>query len=242
MLATVAVIIAFWVIMDVRISYFGDAPVHLYDLFDRMYPPDFSIAAGLVNPTIETLHMSILATVFAFVVSIPTAMLAAENLSPNKVTYALGKVIVVSCRSVHDIIWALIFVLILGPGALAGLLAMGLKSVGFLGKFFAEEIEEINRNTATAIRATGASSLLIMIYGIVPQIKAPFTGLTIYRWDVNIRAATIVGLVGAGGIGAQLDRSMGFLYWGEVLTILVIIFGLVIMSEVISAYLRAKVR
>jgi phosphonate transport system permease protein len=119
---------------------------------------------------------------------------------------------------------------------------MGLKSVGFLGKFFAEEIEEINRNTATAIRSTGASSFLIMIYGIVPQIKAPFTGLTIYRWDVNIRAATIVGLVGAGGIGAQLDRSMGFLYWGEVLTILVIIFGLVIMSEVISAYLRAKVR
>jgi phosphonate transport system permease protein len=232
----------FWYTLDVSINYVGDAPVHLADLFSRMLPPDLTTLPALVEPTVETLHMSILATGFAFVASIPVAMLAAENLTPNKATYALGKFIVSGMRTVHDIIWALIFVLILGPGALAGVLAMGFKSVGFIGKFFAEEIEEIDRDTVKAIRATGANSLLIMIYGIVPQIKAPFVGLTVYRWDVNVRAATIVGLVGAGGIGVQLDRAMGFLYWSEVLTILIVIFGLVIISEGVSAYFREKVR
>lgn len=241
-LSVVATLVVFWETMDVRVSYFADAPIHLYDLFSRMYPPDLSILPSLIEPTIETFHMSILATGFAFTLSIPTAILAAENLSPNNVTYGLGKVIISTCRSVHDIIWALIFVLVLGPGALAGMLAMGMKSVGFVGKFFAEEIEEIDRNATKAVRATGANSALIMIYGIVPQIKAPFVGLTVYRWDVNIRAATIVGLVGAGGIGVELDQAMGFLYWGEVFTILIVIFGLVIISEVVSAYLREKTR
>ncbi|ERH00287.1 MAG: phosphonate ABC transporter, permease protein PhnE [Haloquadratum sp. J07HQX50] len=241
-LSVLAALFIFWETMDVRVSYFADAPVHLYDLFSRMYPPDMSILPSLIGPTIETFHMSLLATGFAFIFSIPTAILAAENLSPNDVTYGFGKLIISTCRSVHDIIWALIFVLILGPGALAGILGMGMKSIGFIGKFFAEEIEEIDRNTTKAVRATGANSALIMIYGIVPQIKAAFVGLTVYRWDVNIRAATIVGLVGAGGIGVQLDQAMGFLYWGEVLTILIVIFVLVVISEVVSAYLREKTR
>lgn len=228
--------------IDVRINYVADAPAQLTDLFARMFPPDLGILPSLVQPTIDTIHMSILSTLFAVVVSIPVAVLAAENLSPNKVTYGLGKFIISATRSVHDIIWALIFVLIFGPGILAGLLGMGLKSVGFIGKFFAEEIEEIDRETVKAVRATGANRWMTMIYGIVPQIKAPFVGITMYRWDVNVRAATIVGLVGAGGIGVELNAAMGLLYWQDALTILLIIVALVIVSEVVSAYFRDKVQ
>lgn len=242
MMTLFVVALGFYYTMDVNIDYAGSAPYFLYDLFSRMLPPDLSILPELVQPTIETVHMSILATGFAVIASIPVAIIAAENLTPNKVTYALGKFIVSATRSVHDIIWALIFVLVLGPGALAGMLAMGTKSIGFIGKFFAEEIEEIDRDAVQAIQATGASSLLVMIYAIVPQIKAPFVGISIYRWDVNIRAATIVGLVGAGGIGVELDAAMGYLYWSEAMTILIVIFVLVILSEGISAYFREKVR
>lgn len=234
--------VGFYYGMDVGVNYLSDAPTQLYDLFTRMVPPNLETLPDLVEPTIETVHMSILATGFAVICSIPIAILAAENLSPNKATYALGKFIIAATRSVHDIIWALIFVLVFGPGAFAGILAMGLKSIGFIGKFFAEEIEEIDRNSVKSIRATGANRTMIMLYGIVPQIKAPFVGISAYRWDVNVRAATIVGLVGAGGIGVELNAAMGLLYWKDAMTILLIIFGLVIVSEVVSAYFREKVK
>jgi phosphonate transport system permease protein len=244
-LATLTVLllaVLFWHGMEVSVSYLPDAPGHLYDLFSRMFPPDLSTLPDLVEPTIETLHMSILATGFSVVISIPVAILAAENLSPNRFTYALGKVIISVARSVHDIIWALIFVVILGPGALAGMLALGTKSLGFIGKFFAEEIEEIDSNPVDAITATGADRLKVMLYAIVPQIKAPFLGISVYRWDVNVRGATIVGLVGAGGIGIELNNAMGYLYWQQAMTVLMVIFGLVIVSEGVSAYFRDKVR
>ncbi len=234
--------VALFYTMDLRTEYILDAHVHIYDLFSRMLPPDVSILPSLVQPTIETFHMSVLATVFAAGLSVPLAFLAAENTSPNRFVWWLSRTLIALFRSVHDIIWALLFILLLGPGAVAGLLGMAFKSIGFIGKFFAEEIEEIDRNKVRAIRATGAGSLHVVVYSIVPQIKAAFVGLTVYRWDVNVRAGTIVGLVGAGGIGMELSRATGRLLWTEAATILLVIFGLVIASEVISASLRERVR
>lgn len=228
--------------MNLQTEYIFDAHVHIYDLFSRMLPPNLSILPSLVAPTIETFHMSVISTIFAAVLSIPLAFLAAENTSPNKVVWWFCRTLIALFRSVHDIIWALVFILLLGPGAVAGLLGMAFKSVGFIGKFFAEEIEEIDRHKVEAIRATGADPLLTGVYSIVPQIKAAFVGLTIYRWDVNVRAGTIVGLVGAGGIGMELSQATGRLMWTEAATILLVVFALVIVSEAISAYLRKMVR
>jgi len=241
-ISVLLVSVALFYTMNLRTEYILDAHVHIYDLFSRMLPPNLSILPTLVHPTVETFHMSVLATVFAASLSIPLAFLAAENTSPNKFVWWLSRTVIAVFRSVHDIIWALVFILLLGPGAVAGLLGMAFKSVGFIGKFFAEEIEEIDRNKVEAIRATGAGSLHVVVYSIVPQIKAAFVGLTIYRWDVNVRAGTIVGLVGAGGIGMELSRATGRLLWTEAATILLVIFALVIASEAISAYLREKVR
>ncbi len=241
-LALVVVAGGFFFTMSIQTQYILDAHVHIFDLFSRMFPPDTSILPSLIGPTIETFHMSVLATLLAGALSVPLALLAAENTSPNRIVWSVSRTFIALARSVHDIIWALVFILLLGPGALAGMLGIAFKSVGFIGKFFAEEIEEIDPRKVEAIRATGAPPLHVLVYSIVPQIKAAFVGLTIYRWDVNVRAGTIVGLVGAGGIGMELDRATGRLLWKEVSMILIVIFGLVIMSEIVSAYLREKVR
>lgn len=237
-----AILVGFWFGLEIDFYVIESAPRALKDLFGRMWPPDVTYAPSIVGPLLETVHMAVIGTIFSIILSIPVAILAAENLTPNRVTYAIGKFIVSATRSLDNIIWALILILLVGPGALAGLLALALHSLGFLAKFFAEEIEEIDRGEVEAIRATGANRTQTVLYGIVPQIKAAFTGLSVYRWDVNVRSATVLGLVGAGGIGVFLKEKMSYLYWDDVLTILIGIFVLVVISEAVSAYSRKKVR
>lgn len=231
-----------WHGMDIQLIYFSSAPAELADLFERMVPPDWSYISELIRPAIKTVHIAVVGTAISVVCSIPVVLIAAENLTPNRLTYALGKFIISFSRSVDPLIYALIFVLLFGPGALAGMFAVGLNSLGFISKVLSEEIEEIDDKQLQAIKATGASPLNQILYGIIPQIKAPFIGVTIYRWDVNIRSATVIGLVGAGGIGGLLQENMGLLYWNRVLTILMFIMGLVAFSEVVSAYFRAKIQ
>jgi len=145
-------------------------------------------------------------------------------------------------RSVNVIIWALIFVVLFGSGALAGVLAIAVRSIGFTAKLIAEGIEEIDRGQVEAIRATGANPFQVLLYAIAPQVKPAFVGVAAYRWDINVRASTIIGFVGAGGIGVALTTSINSFAWDQVLTILIAILGVVIFSEVFSAYMRRKVR
>ena len=241
LLATVVTVYSY-LQLPVHYQFISSAHVHLFDLLSRMYPPNIAYASELVGPTIETIHIAILGTIGALIISIPVALLAAENTSPNVLTLFLGKLIVVASRSVPTIIWALIFVVVLGAGALAGVVAIVIRSIGFCGKLLGEEIEEIDEGQVEAITATGANQLDTIIYGIVPQIKPAFVGIATYRWDINIRASTILGFVGAGGIGVQLLLSMNFFRWRSVLMILLIILALVLVSEVVSAWARRKVR
>lgn len=228
--------------LPVNYGYILTAHLALYDLFSRMWPPNYYYAPELLWPTIETIHIAILGTIGALILAIPVAFLAAENTSPNIATLFMGKFIVVASRSVPTIIWALIFVVIMGAGALAGVLAIIVRSIGFCGKLLGEEIEEIDYGQIEAISATGANPLTVIVYGIVPQIKPAFVGIATYRWDINIRASTILGFVGAGGIGVQLLWNMNTFQWKSVLMILVIILGLVLISEGVSAWARRKVR
>lgn len=241
LVAIVAVAVS-WRLLSVNYSFLATAPRELMDLLERMYPPNVGYTGEIVRPLIETIHIAVLGTVLAIVLSVPVALLGAENTAPNRVGYAVGKFVISFTRSVNVIIWALIFVIVMGPGALAGVLAVGVRSIGFCSKLLAEAIEEIDRGQVEAIRATGANSIDAAIYGIVPQIKPAFVGITTYRWDINVRASTIIGFVGAGGIGVQLTTSINFFQWQNVLTILLAILGIVIFSEVTSAYLRRKVR
>lgn len=241
LIAIVAVVVS-WALLNVNYNFLATAPRELADLIARMYPPDAAYTGEILRPLIETIHIAVLGTALAVIISVPVAMLGAENTTPNRITYGIGKFIISASRSVNVIIWALIFVIILGPGALAGVLAVGVRSIGFTSKLIAEAIEEIDPGQVEAIRATGANSLEAAIYGIVPQVKPAFIGVSTYRWDINVRASTIIGFVGAGGIGVNLSTSINFFAWQRVLVILLAILGVVIFSEFTSAYLRRKVR
>ena len=231
-----------WQLLQIEYGYLGTAPVEFMDLVNRMYPPDVGYSGEILSPLIETVHIAIIGTALAILMSIPVSLIGAENTTPNRFTFFLGKFIISASRSVNVIIWALVFVIVFGSGALAGTLAIAVRSVGFCSKLIAESIEEIDPGQVEAITATGANPLEAAIYGIVPQIKPAFIGVATYRWDINVRASTIIVFVGAGGIGVELNTSINFFAWGQVLTILLAILGIVIISEVVSAYLRRKVR
>ncbi len=231
-----------WWRLDIRYNFVVNAPRNLGDLLGRMYPPNLSYSLEIVPPLVETINIAILGTSLAILISIPIASLGAENTTPNAITYAVGKFLIVGTRSVNVIIWALFFIIIFGTGALAGVLAVAFRSIGFVSKLLAEGIEEIDTGQVEAIRAMGGSPFDIMVYGIVPQIKPTFVSVATYRWDINVREATIIGFVGAGGIGASLDASIDFFQWSNVLTILIAMLGIVLVSEGVSAYLRGKTR
>ena len=240
-LAVVAVLV--WSVRDVDIfwPWVVDAPAQMADLFGRMVPPDASNIDMILAAMMQTIHIATLATLLALALAIPVAFLAAQNTSPNGLTLALGRLIVVSSRSVNTIIWALLFVAIFGPGPLAGILAVAFRSVGFLGKLIAESIEEIDRRPVEAMEATGASDAKVIAYGIVPQVLPAFFAVTILRWDINIRESTVLGLVGAGGIGLLLQGAIDTFKWQEVSLILLAILAVVVAGEMVSGWLRDKV-
>ena len=227
--------------MGIRWEFVADSPAQVQDLFGRMFPPDWGFAGAIVDPLIQTINIATLGTTMAVLFSIPVAFLAARNTTFNWATYALGRVVMSVSRSVDSLIWALIFIIVVGPGSLAGALAIAVRSIGFVSKLFAEGIEEIDRGQVEAVTATGADRFKVLLYGIVPQIRPVFAGVTIYRWDINIRESTVLGIVGAGGIGFVLNTAILGLEWSRVGLILLVILGVVVVSEVLSAYLRKRV-
>jgi phosphonate transport system permease protein len=187
----------------------------------------------------ETINIATLGTLLAVVLSVPIAFLAARNTTPSTtIIRPLALLIIVSSRSINSIIWGLLLVAIIGPGQLAGIFAIMLRSVGFIGKLLYEAIEEIDPAQVEAVTATGASRWQVIDYGIVPQILPAFAGITVFRWDINIRESTVLGLVGAGGLGLKLQASLNVLAWGQVTVIFVVILATVLVSEWISAKVR----
>jgi len=241
LLITAVLLLVSWQALGVRYDYAISAPVYLSDLLGRMFPPNAGYTGEILGPLLETVHIAILGTILAILMALPVAFISAHNTTPNKITYVLGKFIISFSRSVNVIIWALFFVIVFGPGALAGVVSVAVRSIGFTAKLLSEAIEEIDFGQVEAIDATGAGPFLILIYSIVPQVKPAFVSIATYRWDINVRAASVLGLVGAGGIGVELQTSVNSYAWGSVLTIMLAILGVVIISELVSAYFRKKV-
>jgi phosphonate transport system permease protein len=153
----------------------------------------------------------------------------------------MGRFILVGSRSVNTVVWGLLFVAIFGPGPIAGIWAIAFRSIGFMGKLVAEAIEEIDEGAVEAIEATGASRLQVLWLGILPQVLPVIYGTAVYRWDINIRESTVLGFVGAGGIGILLYASINQFLWQEVAVTLLIVFGIVLISEYISATVRMRI-
>lgn len=230
-----------WQVMtkDTMWPFVMDAPRQFADISSRMLPPRWSYMNVLWKPLWDTLNIATLGTLLAVVIALPVAFLAARNTTPSVlIVRPLALLVIVASRSINAVIWALVLVTILGPGVLAGILAIAFRSIGFIAKLLYEAIEEINVEPVEAIRATGASPQQVLAWGIWPQVTPAFAGISVFRWDINIREATILGLVGAGGIGANLENSMNTLAWPQVSLILLLILATVIVSEWISAKVR----
>ena len=216
-----------------------DAPRIAADIGSRMIPPRWSYISELWEPLWDTINIATIGTMLAILMAVPVAFLAARNTTPStKFVRPIALLIIVSSRSINSLIWALLLVSIIGPGVVAGIVAISLRSIGFISKLLYEAIEEIDKDQVEAISATGASGLQKLIYGIFPQILPAFAGISVFRWDINIRESTVLGYVGAGGIGLQLNASLNVLAWPQVTLILILILLTVIFSEWVSAKVR----
>jgi phosphonate transport system permease protein len=240
-LVCVAIFVFCWQLISEKTiwMFVGDAPTQAADLGARMFPPNMAYMNQLWGAIWDTLNIATLGTLLAIILAVPTAFCAARNTTPSvTLVRPIALFIIVSSRSINSLIWALMLVTIVGPGVFAGILAIGLRSIGFCAKLLYEAIEEIDESQVEAVTATGAGRAQTVAYGIVPQIMPAFAGISVFRWDINIRESTVLGLVGAGGIGLQLNASINLLAWTQVSLILLVIIATVILSEWVSAKIR----
>ena len=243
-LAVLALTVFCWRVMtaDTIWAFVKDAPRQAADIFGRMLPPRWDYANRLWLPLWDTINIATLGTLLAILLGTPLGFLAARNTTPSILfVRPVALLIIVSSRSINALIWGLLLVAILGPGVLAGIIAIALRSIVFIGKLLYEAVEEIDHTQVEAIRATGASGAQVMSYGIVPQVLPAFATICVFRWDINIRESTVLGLVGAGGLGLALESSLNTLAWPQVTVILLMILATVVLSEWVTAKVRKAI-
>jgi phosphonate transport system permease protein len=223
-------------------EFLYDAPTQMHDLLRRMWPIAWThYPKGVHEALVETLHIATLGTILAVGMALPVGVLAAGNVVRFKPANYLAKLVLVTSRSVNSLVWALLFVAVFGPGALAGTLAIAFRSIGFVGKLFGEALEESNRGTIEALEATGAPWRSRFAWGYWPQVEPAFWSIALFRWDINVRESAVLGLVGAGGIGMALDTAMNLFQWDRVAMVLFAIFAVVVVAEVVVTQIRKRV-
>ncbi|MGC3835501.1 phosphonate ABC transporter, permease protein PhnE [Moritella viscosa] len=223
-LCLVSAIVWSWQTVEVIPEFLYDAPAQFADMFERMMPLDYAFYPESIHEAmIETLNIATLGTLFTLIFAIPLALLNAPNITPNKTLNWIAQVFLVSSRSVNSLVWALLFIALFGPGLLAGIMAIAIRSIGFVGK-----------------RATGASWMSILLKGYWPQVMPAFYSIVLFRWDINVRESAVLGLVGAGGIGVILNDAQNLFEWQKVAMVLVSIFTVVIVAEAVVIHIRNK--
>ncbi|MCS4503138.1 phosphonate ABC transporter, permease protein PhnE [Arhodomonas aquaeolei] len=214
----------------------------LLELMGNMLPPDFTGWRDWIAPLIDTLAMSVAGTAIAVIASVPLAFCAARNTTPSTALYHGTRNLLNFLRTVPELIMGILFVAAVGFGPLAGVLAVGLHSIGMVGKFFAETVEHADPAPIEAVRATGAGPAQVIWHGVLPQVLPRFLDVSVYRWEYNFRASTVMGLVGAGGIGFELIGSLRILAYREVFAILLVILATVIVVDGIGSALRRRIQ
>ena len=233
------------IIRDLEIDFIklvSDSSKYFGDILSRMLPPDFSNLNELIYAMFETIEIAFLGTFIAIVLSIPLGLFSARNLAPNYFVYLICKTIVIFFRAIPEFIIAMILVIAIGFGAMPGVLALGLHTMGFLAKFYAEDIEHINKGPIDALKSSGASKSQIISFGVIPQILPSFVANNLYILDRNVRMATMLGIVGAGGIGYELQSSFRMFEYERVSAIIILIFVTIFLIDYISAFIRSKIK
>jgi phosphonate transport system permease protein len=223
--------------LDVSWSRFIDGLGNAVVFLGEMVPPNFSRWQLLVGNLLETIEIAIIASAFGVLFSLPIGLLASRNLMPPWVTWPF-RILIALCRSFHPVIFAILFVKAVGFGPLAGILTLIFASIGFIGKLFAEAIEEISLKPLEALRAAGAPFSSVIIYAVLPQVLNRFIGFSSYQLDANLRNSTMVGIVGAGGIGGTLFAAFQRFDYDFLAAILISIIALVMVSEFISVQIK----
>ena len=211
------------------------------DLVARMFPPNWSFMERLVKPVVETIQIAIWGTLLAVFLALPLCFVAARNLTPSLLMFHAARQVFNLARGINELIFALIFVAAVGLGPFAGVMALTVHGAGMLGKFFAEAIEEADPGPVEALRATGARPLQVIVFAVLPQALPAWIAATLYRLEVNLRAATILGMVGAGGIGFELYSSLKLFQYEDTATCVIVILVMVMSADYISSRLRARI-
>lgn len=233
---------ALWVTGFFDAQRFMESGPAIRQLASEMVPPDFSRWQSWIRPLVDTLAMSVAGTALAVVLSLPLALLAARNTSPSPAVYFLTRTLLAFLRSVPEIILGVLFVAAVGFGALPGVLALALHSVGMVGKFYAEAIEHVDPKPVEAARAAGATSMQVVMNAVLPQALPQLADVTIYRWEYHFRASAVLGIVGAGGIGFELMAALRLLNYDQVSAILLSILACVVIVDSIGANLRKSLK
>lgn len=210
----------------------------------RYWPPDMAHVAQpeFLRAIVDTFQMSYVATVIGLLLAVPLAWFASFNMTPSRrLLYPVCRLFVMACRSVHEMIWTIVLVAIVGFGMLPGTLAMMLFCIGFGGKLMTEAIEAIRKGPVEAIRATGAGHLQTFVFAVLPQVRVAWAGIAIYTWDVVFRASTVVGFFGAGGMGYYLRESVQRVESRQVTAIILTIVVIVVVAELLSAWVRGRI-
>ena len=237
--------ILIFVVRDLEIDFIklvSDSSKYFGDILSRMLPPDFSNLNQLIYAMFETIEIAFLGTFIAIVLSIPLGLYSAKNLAPNFFVFITAKIIIIFFRAIPEFILAMILVIAVGFGAMPGVLALGLHTMGFLAKFYAEDIEHIDKGPIDALKSSGATKSQIISFGVIPQILPSFVANNLYILDRNVRMATMLGIVGAGGIGYELQSSFRMFEYPKVSSIIIIIFVTIFFIDYLSSFIRSKLK
>ncbi len=227
--------------IDVVWEFLWDAPEQMRDMLHRMWPIDVAYYPQAVHAVlIETFHIATLGTIFSMVFALPLALLAASNITPSRLLNNAAKLVLVASRCVNSLVWALLFVAIFGPGPLAGVFAISCRSVGFVGKLLGEALEEVSHGPIEALQAAGGTQAMQVWYGYWPAVKPAFWSIMLLRWDINVRESSVLGLVGAGGLGMIMNAAIDTFAWERVATILLTILVVVATAEVLITKCRRR--
>ena len=245
--------------VDIAVLFSADGVRQIAIYVGKLFPPDLSASAlrDAASGAVETFAISLAGSLLAVVIGFPLSLLATRSLLYRGILfearppapaakavrlglYAGAKAVLNVLRTIPEIVWALIFVFMVGLGPFPGVLALGVHTGGVLGKLFGEVLEDVDPLPLEALQATGASRVRILLYGVLPQALPQFVSYALYRWEVNIRAAAMMGFVGAGGLGQRIYVTISLFHEHQLLTLILAIYVIVTLVDALSAYLRSR--
>ncbi|MBU6081792.1 MULTISPECIES: phosphonate ABC transporter, permease protein PhnE [Allobacillus] len=233
-----------WTFVSIDIDFarvIERASANFSRVLPRLFSPNWDMAGEVVEMMIETIFIAYVGSLAAAILAIPLGFLAAHNITNSKILTTIGKWILSAVRAFPEIILAILFVVVVGPTPFAGILAIAIGSTGMLGKLYSEVLESIDMNIVEAMKANGSNGLQIMFHGIFPQIIPEFLSYAIYRFEVDVRASTILGYVGAGGIGTMIFFAQSSRNWSDMGMILLVIIVVVTIIDYTSSYIRKRI-